>query len=190
MSDFSSITQERLKLAIRNALADVRVEALDEFDRNFSRQAFFTESWKRKARGNGKPMLVDTGTLRKSIGSTQTADSIVFFSTEKYALIHNDGGVIKVTARMKKYFWWRYMQTAGKMTRTKAGTFSRTKKNRSLGADAEFYKCMALKKAGSKITIPKRQFIGMHPQIRTAMQAIIEENMNQYFSNIRIDIEP
>lgn len=178
----------RLQLAIRRTLTDVRVEMTEEFDRNFTRHAFFTESWARKAHDNGKPILMDTGNLRHSIGSQQTRDSVVFFSTEKYALIHNNGGEIKVTARMKKYFWWRYMQVAGKMTRTKAGTFSRSKKNQQLGADAEFFKCMALKRVGSKITIPRRQFIGMHPQIRQAVQEIIEHNFNQYFDNIKIDI--
>ncbi len=178
----------RLRQAIRRTLTDVRVEMAEEFDRNFTRQAFFTEGWARKAHNNGKPTLMDTGTLRRSISAQQTDNSVVFFSTEKYALIHNNGGEIKVTDRMKKYFWYRYMQVAGKMTRTKAGTFSRSKKNLQLGADAEFFKAMALKRVGSKIIIPRRQFIGMHPQVRQAVQEIIEHNFNQYFNHINIKI--
>lgn len=178
----------RLRLAIQCTLTDVRVEMTEEFDRNFTRQAFFTDGWARKAHDNGKPKLIGTGTLRRSIGSQQTEDSVVFFSTEKYALIHNNGGEIKVTSRMKKYFWYRYIQVAGKMTRTRAGTFGRSKKNLQLGADAEFFKAMALKKVGSKIAIPRRQFIGMHPQIRQAVQEIIERNFNQFFNHINIHI--
>ena len=90
---------------------------------------------------------------------------------------------------MKKYFWYRYLQVAGKMTRTKSGAFSRSKKNLQLGADAEFFKAMALKRVGSKITIPRRKFIGMHPQVQQAVQEIIEKNFNQYFNHIKIDFK-
>jgi len=183
--DFASGLQE----CIRRTLSDVRVEMTEEFDRNFTRQAFFTESWARKKHNNRKPVLIDTGTLRRSITSQQTKNSVVFFSTEKYALIHNNGGKMKVTARMKKYFWYRYLQVAGKMTRTKSGAFSRSKKNLQLGADAEFFKAMALKRVGSKITIPRRKFIGMHPQVQQAVQEIIEKNFNQYFNHIKIDFK-
>lgn len=30
---------------LRNILADLRVETLDEFDRNFARKAFFNKPW-------------------------------------------------------------------------------------------------------------------------------------------------
>ena len=37
----------RLQTALRHTLSDVRVELLQEFDRNFTRQAFFNEQWQR-----------------------------------------------------------------------------------------------------------------------------------------------
>ena len=46
------------------------------------------------------------------------------------------------------------------------------KRNRALTAEAEFYRAMAMKKAGSKITIPKRQFIGNHPDLEKLLKEI------------------
>ncbi len=33
---------------IKNILRDIQVEMTDEFDRNFERQAFFSEAWQRR----------------------------------------------------------------------------------------------------------------------------------------------
>ena len=97
-----------IQTIIRNILQDVRVELSDEFDRNFERQAFFNEKWQRRRSPTrpGGSILIDTGRLRQSIGSRTTDNSITFSSTLPYAAIHNDGGEIKVTAKMKRYFWF------------------------------------------------------------------------------------
>lgn len=90
---------------IRNILKDIRVEMSDEFDRNFERQAFFSEAWQRRKSPTrpGGSILVDTGQLRRSITSRTTDTSITFYTDLPYASIHNDGGEIKVTARMKRF---------------------------------------------------------------------------------------
>ena len=80
---------------IRRILKDIRVELGDEFDRNFERQAFFSEAWERRKspiRNEGRAILTDTGQLRRSIQSRTTENSIVFYTTLPYASIHNDGG--------------------------------------------------------------------------------------------------
>ena len=48
---------------IRNILSDIRVELSDEFDKNFERQAFFSEAWARRRSGTraGGSILIDTG---------------------------------------------------------------------------------------------------------------------------------
>ena len=161
--------QERVARAMLKVIADVRIESLDEFDRNFTRRGFFTDAWKRKKHDDGHPILMKTGTLRRSIVAQQTGTSLEFGSSEKYAVIHNNGGEIHVTAKMKRYFWAMYQQATGKISQRKDGTNRKTKKNVQLSADAAFYKAMALKKVGSTIVIPKRQFIGMSPQLREAL---------------------
>ena len=40
---------------------------------------------------------------------------------------------------------------------------------------------MALKPVGSKIIIPKRQFIGKHPEVNKILKEIIENNIQTVF---------
>lgn len=63
----------------KNIIADLRVELAEEFDRNFERKAFFTEKWKKRRNpdANGSLLLV-TGSLRRSIQASETADGVRF----------------------------------------------------------------------------------------------------------------
>lgn len=168
---------------IRKILSDIRVEVTEEIDRNFERQAFFNEAWQRRkspAKGSGH-LLIASGDLRRSISSRTDETSITFTSSLPYAAIHNEGGEIQVTAKMKRYFWRRYYETAGAFTRKKNGAPSRSKRNLSLSTEADFWKTMALMKVGSTVKIPRRRFIGASPQMEQAVKEIIEENLTQYF---------
>lgn len=173
---------------LRKVLRDIQVELTDEFDRNFERQAFFSEAWQRRKSPMrpGRHILVDTGTLRRSIRSEIRENSIVFKSDLPYAAIHNEGGEINVTARMKRFFWYKYMSTAGVLMfcRRKDGSMRRDKNTLHITDVAEFWKCMALMKVGSTIKIPRRQFLGNSPEVEAAVREIIEENITEYF---RID---
>lgn len=166
----------------RQILRDIKVELSDEFDRNFERQAFFSDKWKRSRRveRRGGATLIDTGSLRKSIMSRSDATSITFYSSLPYAAIHNEGGEIKVTARMKRYFWAKYYETSGSFGRKKDGTLRRDKRNARLTDEAEMWKCMALMKVGSTIKIPRRRFLGASPEVETAVRTIIEDNLRDY----------
>ena len=164
---------------IKKILRDIQVELTDEFDRNFEREAFFSEAWERRrspVRANGH-LLVDSGTLRRSIRSEIKESSIVFKSDLPYAAIHNEGGEIKVTQRMKKFFWYKYYSTTGTFGRRKDGSLRRDKRNNRLTTEAEFWKCMALMKVGASIKIPRRQFLGKSPEVEQAVREIIEENI-------------
>lgn len=176
---------------IRRILKDIRVEMGDEFDRNFERQAFFSEAWQRRKSPTrpGGSILIDSGNLRRSIRSRTTEDSITFYTDLPYAAIHNDGGEIVVTKRMKGYFWHKYMTLAGVLqwARRKDGTMRRDKQTRQQSTEAEFWKFMALKKEGSTIKIPRRQFLGTSPEVEQAVREIIEENITEYF-NVDFDI--
>lgn len=176
---------------IRRILKDIRVEMGDEFDRNFERQAFFSEAWQRRKSPTrpGGSILIDSGNLRRSIRSRTTEDSITFYTDLPYAAIHNDGGEIVVTKRMKGYFWHKYMTLAGVLqwARRKDGTMRRDKQTRQQSTEAEFWKFMALKKEGSTIKIPRRQFLGTSPEVEQAVREIIEENITEYF-NVEFEI--
>ena len=59
------ITGEQLK---NNIIADMRVELAEEFDKNFTRKAFFTDKWKKRRNPNALgSLIVVTGSLRRSI---------------------------------------------------------------------------------------------------------------------------
>lgn len=99
----------------RRILRDIRVDAAQEFDRNFERQSFFGEAWRRRRsplRGDGH-LLVDSGALRRSVRSRSDDTSVTFFSTLPYAVIHNNGGEIVVTRRMRCFFWAMYRKAVG-----------------------------------------------------------------------------
>lgn len=179
---------DAFEAAIKRILADLKVEITDEFDRNFQRQAFFTESWKRRrspVRQSGS-ILISSGALRRSIRSRVEGGGIVFYSTLPYADIHNEGGTIKVTDKMKKFFWRKYYSSTEAFTRRKDGVQRRDKKNKQLTDEAEFWKAMALMKVGSEIKIPKRQFIGQSPALERAVTDIINRNLEEFFNETEI----
>ena len=183
-----------LLVVTKRILSDIRVELGDEFDRNFERQGFFTEAWKRRkspVRGEGH-ILVDSGDLRRSIKSRSDASSITFYSTSPYAAIHNEGGEIKVTAKMKRFFRAKFYESMGMTkkqgdgkhrTLTDGGFYAWTSKMH-LNANAEFWRAMALMKVGKMIKIPKRTFLGMAPEVEKEVTAIIEQNLTEYFEHL------
>ena len=188
--------EKLMKRYIKATIKDVRVEATEMFDKNFQREAFFNEKWARRKFNDDdtRNILTGTGALRKSIISKVEGNKIIFETTLPYASIHNEGGTITVTKGMKQHFWKMYLQIVGstktkegqtpfaeKFQRTKKGKKRNNKKNRALNAAAEFYKAMALKPIGSKIVIPKRQFIGNHPELEAAIEAISNKNLAEIF---------
>lgn len=166
-------------------LNDIRVELKDEFDRNFERQGFFSEKWARckSPLRPGRATLVDTGKLRSSVMARATADGVTFYSAHPAADIHNEGGEIKVTARMRRYFWARHYAAVGGFGRKKNGELRGDKRTRQLSSEAAFWKYMALMRVGSVIHIPKRQFLGASPEVEHAVTEIIEEKLSEYFNN-------
>lgn len=169
-------------------LKDIQVELGDEFDKNFSRKAFFSEAWPRRkspVTGNRSgSLLVDTGSLRRSVRSSIDKDrmSIRFFSDLAYAAIHNEGGEIVVTRKMQKFFWAMYYNSRGAFGRRKNGSLRQDKRNARLSTEADFWRAMALKKVGSTIKIPRRQFLGASPEVEGWVREIIEDNLGEYFS--------
>lgn len=156
----------------QNVLNDFRIEMKDEFDRNFERKAFFDQPWERaKLYNNRGSLMARTNNLRNSINAHIEADKIVFTSSLPYASIQNEGGEITVTAKMKRYFWAKYI-TSGKS-----------------GIEAEQWKAMALKKLGSKIKIESRRFIGRHPKILEVVQDVVNDNLKDLNDIIRQNLQ-
>lgn len=178
--------EDGLRKAIRSILSDIRVEMSEEFDRNFERQGFFAEKWQRRRSPirAGRPLLIETGDLRRSIRCESTADAITFYTDLPYAAIHNEGGEIKVTRRMKAFFWHKYYEARGSFSRGKDGSPRRDKRNLRLSTEAEFWRCLALMRVGAVIRIPRRRFLGTSPEVEQAVKTIIEDNLTQYFNQL------
>lgn len=191
--------EQKTRRLIRLTLKDISVELGDEFDRNFEREAFFNEKWARRKFNDdeSRGLLSREGTLRRTIKdeASVTDRSVIFTSSVPYAAIHNEGGTITVTRKMKKYFWYRYLLIMGskrsrpdkpkfteKLQRKKSGELRDNQKNRELTEEAKFCKIMALKKVGSKIVIPKRRFIGMHPEVERIIREITDTNIKEIFN--------
>jgi phage gpG-like protein len=147
-------------------LKDIQIELDDEFDRNFERKAFFTTGWKPAIKNSTGSLLLRTGALRSSLFPSRISGlSIKWTSSLAYADIHNCGGTITVTPKMKGFFWYRFrMATGGN--------------DKNLNAEALFWRAMALKPVGSVIIIPKRQFIGDHPVVHQSIRNVSDDWFN------------
>lgn len=149
---------------IQQTLTDIKVKLEGEFKENFTRKAFFDEMWKTPKFPNSRgSMMLRSGNLRNSIISKIQGNSIIFSSSMPYADIHNNGGEIKVTPKMKKYFWAKHIEA----------------KNAKKHTIAEQWKALALKKVGETIKIEKRQFIGHHEKADTFIKEIINHNLEE-----------
>ena len=102
------------------------------------------------------PLLSRQQNLYKGTHHRYEPYKSVVYNDVPYASIHNEGGSITVTARMKKYFWARYKETG-----------------------AEMYKFLALKRVGSSIIIPRRQFIGESRELMQKISKLVENELTK-----------
>ena len=156
----------------KKILTDLKVELTEEFDRNFERKSFFSKPWPQRIMEGRGSLLLQTGKLRRSIRAQVTNNSVSWSSSEQYAAIHNEGGTITVTAKMKRYFWAKFYELAGKVRHKKDGSTSRS--SMRLSKQAEFYRNLALMKVGSKIRIPQRQFLGDAPEVHACIERVCQ----------------
>lgn len=166
---------------LKQTLTDIKVKLGEEFDRNFERKAFFDEKWPAtKLTYHRGSLMMRTGRLRKSLLSPKvTSNGIIWSSSLPYADIHNNGGEIRVTPQMRKFFWAKYYQASSATTKKKNGEASSSARNRKLSIEAEQWKALALKPIGSIIKIEKRQFIGSHPQVDKHIKEVINHNFGE-----------
>lgn len=102
-----------------------------------------------QGRHSGKKLLRRSGLLYRSISWRVSGNQVsigVDLKTVPYARIHNEGGTIPITAKMRAFFMARFQAT----------------KN-------PFWFGMARHK-GNKLIIPKRQFISLGPETRRAIE--------------------
>ncbi|TGG40527.1 phage morphogenesis protein [Duncaniella freteri] len=139
-------------------LDDMRVDLSEEFDRNFERKGFFSDKWKPRAHDYSRgSLLMVSGDMRKATQGEVSGNGVRFSSAMPYTNLHNEDGKITVTAKMKRYFWAKFMQTKD-----------------------ESWRRMALMKVGKVITMPERRFIGDGPDTQRIIREAIDRNLQQF----------
>jgi phage gpG-like protein len=168
---------------LKKILSDLRVELADEFDKNFERKAFFGKPWDGRKSGRKGSLMVVTGRLRRSLRARVHGEAVVFTSDTPYASIHNEGGRIKVTAKMKRYFWAKYYELSGRV-KVNARTRTISKATQKYSLEAEYYKSLALMRVGSMIKIPERRFIGNAPEVKDAVKRVSDRSMKEFYKDL------
>lgn len=105
--DFESMIRELLE----DAVVFAEVTSVNFFKESFDKQGWTDgnfQPWKQRNGGNdGRSILIKTTNLRDSLRVLQSSPlRIIFGTSEPYAGIHNEGGIIKirVTKKAKKFF--------------------------------------------------------------------------------------
>ena len=196
--DIRSEVQRKLNelIRIRDRVLPVKVgrAAVNLTKENFRQGSFYGQPWQqpkrrtlgfRGAAGGYGPLLSGSNHLMSSNEYKAEQAKVYIRNPLVYAAIHNNGGDITVTARMKKYFWFRFKQAQGNTGTAQAGRRAGGRKSRALSQEAGFWKAMALKRTGSKIHIPKRQFLGTSPRLEREITRIIETELINFIKNGR-----
>ena len=152
--------------------------AVNHIEMNFELGGFVDKTLRRwpkrramEAGGKRGLLIGRTHRLAHSLRVLSTSPTGFTVGTDvPYAAIHNSGGTIRVTPKMRGYFWAMCKQATGARALRKDGTLRATTKNRALNEEAEMWKRMALAKV---LKVPKRQFIGPSQKL--------DELINQYF---------
>jgi len=153
----------KFKKRIPNILA---TNSVNHFKKGFSKGGKQTNDslsgWKTRDHRQGGNTLVKTGKLQRDIQKRQVRfeRTVVGTSniTSEYAEIHNNGGTIRITSGMRKFFWAQFYDTKD-----------------------EYWKGMALHK-GSTITIPKREFIGESDSLDKKNELSLRKGLNEVFN--------
>ena len=165
--DFRKIAEEVMKDLPKKA----GEKALQFFLASFIKQGFTDTSFipwvKRKDDLTHK--LLNQSYALKASGKIDKADltevNISFGEGLNYAAIHNEGGTItvKVSAKMKRFFWYMYKKT-----------------------EDEKWKWMALTKNETlTIKIPKRQYIGESETLMNELDKMFIDRIKQYFNSLK-----
>ena len=180
--DIENIIRKNLedlkKLYMRTLPVKVGRAVQSSVRENFRQGSFYGgERWQtplrvtlgfRGAPGQRGPLLSGSNHLMMNTDYQPLPGRVIIRNSEVYAATHNDGEDITVTERMKRFFWAKHMEDKERM-----------------GADSpeeEFWKRMALKKPGSKITIPQRHFLGPGPAVDKLVNDLINKELQEFIN--------
>lgn len=165
--DFRKLAENVLKDLPKNTSEKARAFFLGSFiKQGFTDTSFIP--WVKRKDDLSHKLLQQSLALKNSINITQADFKAVEITAGEginYGAIHNEGGTIKVkvTPKMKKFFWAMYKKT-----------------------EVEKWKFLALtKKEEFVIKIPKRQFIGNSETLMTSLDNMFINEIYNYFKNLK-----
>ncbi len=154
----------------------VGVAVRDSIRQNFRQGDFYGgHSWDKPLRttlgfsgagGQYGPLLSGSNHLMMSTDYQALSGKVIIRNTEVYAATHNDGEDINVTEKMKRFFWAKHLE--------------HKEQDGPDAPETEFWKRMALKKPGSKIKIPRRHFLGPHPDVDDIVMDVINKSLQDF----------
>lgn len=169
-AQFQKLFEQKLNEIKRYAREDLPRHigkiSVDHFHENFQRGGYVDDKlqpWKQPKRfGADKsagsaygPLLSSRKLLYNSIRFTASERRVVISSSLKYSKIHNEGGQISVTSKMRKFAWAKYYES---------------------NKTAEGWMAMALKQT---IIIPKRQYMGRSIALNRLIQARMKKDITK-----------
>jgi phage gpG-like protein len=184
----------------KNIVKNVAINLTDEFHKNFERKAFFSEPWKIKMRipNHRGSLMLRTGTLRRALKEYTISGNSITWKLP-YGKIHNEGGTITVTQKMKRFFWAKHFEAANAAKDSMAEVYSiktrkrvvNKKRTQRLSEEAILWKNMAMMKIGKQIKIPKRQFIGFdHPEVKKHIEFAVDKSMKELDDYLKTLLKP
>lgn len=172
---FAQRTIEVKKLIHEDLPKKIGNLAVSLFKRNFREGGFFGEKWVpakrlggRGGAGSRRVTLTGTGDLGRSIQYEPGDGEVTVLSDLPYSAIHNEGGDTHptVTPKMRKFAWAMFYKNGG------------GRKAAELTEDAQKWRAMAItKKHTLRVHIPRRQFLGEHEKLMTAVNIKIDDEM-------------
>lgn len=154
MARLKPIGQEELQAKIRQAIRYVKqkaphvigTEAVRTFKEAFQNEGLDGKKWAsrktiREGGTNSQKVLSLSGELADATEYEVRGSQVIITNDKLYAQLHNEGGVLLVTAKMRAFFWamhYKFKEDGNLLI-------------------ADQWKMLALAK---KLTFPQRQFIG------------------------------
>ena len=142
-----------IQVNLSNLTDDIDRYLINYFKHSFVTKSFGNDRWKPSRHNNNT--LVDSGELKNSIKTIVKTPRLIHIQSDTpYSAIHNYGGNIRITDKMRKFFWAKFYSTGN-----------------------SDWKWMALT-SNNYITIPKRQFMGWNNDLRRKIDNIILDIVN------------
>lgn len=125
-----------------------------------------------------RKVLTKEGHLSDSIKQAHDANEVRIYTNHPYAAIHNNGGTIKITTQMRKYFWAMYYKETQSIAKTKRGEARKSKSNVRTNEIAEVWKSLALTKK-TEFTFPKRTFLYNSTNLNAEIEKLLNHRLKQ-----------